>query len=83
MGLDVTNNIVVIDEAHNLLQAIKGAHSVSMTSGSLASMAELLSAYLTRFQSHLGASKATAVTLALGLAERVRTFLDACTARVR
>lgn len=83
LGLDVAGSVVIIDEAHNLLGAINGAHSVALSADSLASMSELLGAYYARFQSRLGPAKAAAVTLARGLVERVCTFLAACGSEVR
>ena len=81
LGIDVANNIVVIDEAHNLIPAINGAHSVSLSVSSLAKIVALLDAYLSQFQSRLGAAKATAVTSAKRLTERLQLFLTAGKAR--
>lgn len=53
LGLDVTDSIIIIDEAHNLSDAINGAHSAEL-SGILADVAaEQLISYHQRFQGRL------------------------------
>ena len=68
-------NTVIIDEAHNLIPAINGAHSVSISVASLTKIVDLLDAYLSHFQSRLGAAKSTAVTSAKRLTERLQCFM--------
>lgn len=78
LGVQLEGAVVIIDEAHNLLPAINGSHSVSLSSGSLSAIVDLLDAYLARFQGRLGGAKTEAVTSAKRLVERLLDF--ACSA---
>lgn len=75
LGIDIENAVVIIDEAHNLLPAINGSHSVALPAAALAGVTTLLAAYLRHFQARLGTAKAAAVTAALRLAERLQAFV--------
>jgi DEAD_2 len=83
LGLELHNAVVIIDEAHNLLPAINGSHSIALPSASLATIAALLGSYLSHFQSRLGGAKTQAVTAAKRLAERLQAFVGSCAAQVR
>ena len=76
LGLQLQDSVVIIDEAHNLLPAINGSHSVTLSRCHLSSIVDLLGAYLRAFQSRLGAAKTAAVTSAKRLVERLQAFLD-------
>ena len=71
MGLKLAGNIVVVDEAHNLVSAINSSHSVTITAEQLTSTSELLLSYMNTFQKLLGMAKAATVTAIKGTADRM------------
>lgn len=50
VGVDVRGNIVVVDEAHNLIEAINELHSVQLTVAQIRVAQRQLSEYLERFK---------------------------------
>lgn len=61
----------MVDEAHNLVSAINGSHSVIVSADQLMSTSELLLAYINTFQKLLGTAKATTVTSIKVTADRM------------
>ncbi|ORY29962.1 helicase C-terminal domain-domain-containing protein [Naematelia encephala] len=53
LDIDLTNQIVVIDEAHNLIDTLLSIYSTTVTSAHLSAAAAQLTQYLQRFQSRL------------------------------
>ncbi|GMK54061.1 hypothetical protein CspeluHIS016_0106470 [Cutaneotrichosporon spelunceum] len=53
LGINLTDQIVVIDEAHNLIDTILGIYSVSLPTSHISSAAAQLTQYLHRFRSRL------------------------------
>ncbi|CAK9783872.1 unnamed protein product [Cutaneotrichosporon oleaginosum] len=53
LGIDLTDQIVVIDEAHNLIDTILGIYSASLPASHVSSAAAQLTQYLQRFRSRL------------------------------
>lgn len=53
LGISLKNNVIVIDEAHNLMDAIAGLYSVSMTSKQLEAITGKLAAYVKWFRNRL------------------------------
>ncbi|EFO17918.1 helicase [Loa loa] len=52
-GIELSGNIIVIDEAHNLLETITSSHFVTLHAKELKSVLSVLNDYLSRFQSRL------------------------------
>uniref|UniRef100_A0A0R3RRC4 Helicase ATP-binding domain-containing protein n=1 Tax=Elaeophora elaphi TaxID=1147741 RepID=A0A0R3RRC4_9BILA len=52
-GIELSNNVIVIDEAHNLLETITNSHFVTLYAKELKSVLSILDVYLNRFQSRL------------------------------
>ncbi|KAL4001673.1 DNA repair helicase (rad3) family protein [Acanthocheilonema viteae] len=52
-GIELRGNIIVIDEAHNLLETITNSHFVTLYAKELRSLLSVLDVYLNRFQSRL------------------------------
>lgn len=48
-GLDLTNSVVIIDEAHNLVDSLTSVYSVELTLGQLQSAHEQMTAYKTKY----------------------------------
>ena len=55
LGLDLTNSVIIIDEAHNVLETIAHIHSAEMTLSHLEHAQDQLKGYFQRFQSMLKA----------------------------
>ncbi|RWS27804.1 Chl1p-like protein, partial [Leptotrombidium deliense] len=52
-GIDLNDNIVIVDEAHNLLETISSVHSSFINGGNLVDCHSKLSQYLLRYNSRL------------------------------
>ncbi|CAG9532995.1 unnamed protein product [Cercopithifilaria johnstoni] len=52
-GIELSGNVIVIDEAHNLLETITNSHFVTLHAKELRSVLSILDSYLNRFQSRL------------------------------
>jgi chromosome transmission fidelity protein 1 len=53
LGISLKDNVVIIDEAHNLMDAIAGLHTVSLTRMQLDIVTSQVAAYLKRFAQKL------------------------------
>lgn len=53
LGIRLEGAVLVIDEAHNLVDAVNGAHSAVLTADAAAAAASQLDAYWTRFSTRL------------------------------
>ncbi|KAK4697690.1 chromosome transmission fidelity protein 1, partial [Phenoliferia sp. Uapishka_3] len=58
LGISLKGNVVVIDEAHNLINSLLSLHSVSITLSTLVSLRSALMTYLTKFRNRLNGSNA-------------------------
>jgi chromosome transmission fidelity protein 1 len=65
LGLDPEGSVLVFDEAHNLLDAINGAHGCGVTGAQLASVQRQAAAYHERFKGVLSPPTARQVQLLL------------------
>ncbi|KAM3724220.1 ATP-dependent DNA helicase [Dirofilaria immitis] len=52
-GVELSGNVIIIDEAHNLLETITNSHFVTLHASELKSVLSLLNVYLSRFQNRL------------------------------
>lgn len=55
LGLHLGGSIIVIDEAHNLVDAVNGAHCAAATVHQLGAAEAQLTAYFERFETKLAA----------------------------
>ncbi|KAL1410972.1 ATP-dependent DNA helicase chl1 [Vanrija albida] len=53
LGIDLTDQVVVIDEAHNLIDTLLGIYSTTLPASHLSNAAAQLTQYLARFRSRL------------------------------
>jgi chromosome transmission fidelity protein 1 len=53
LGLDVAGSVVVVDEAHNLIDAINGVHAATVTLPQLAAAHAMVRAYLHRYAARM------------------------------
>jgi len=56
IGINLKNSVVIIDEAHNLLETISGIHSLSISGSQLASAYSQLTQYKQKYKARLKAS---------------------------
>lgn len=75
LGISVKGHIVIIDEAHNLMDAVEGIHSAEITARQLSLARESLMTYLQRFRNKLQGGNRVYVTQVV----RVIDSLLACT----
>ena len=69
LGVHIRGNVLIVDEAHNLVDAVNGAHSVAVTVAQLRAAQGQLSGYYQRFRSRLAAGVMLVLTV------EQRTFL--------
>lgn len=62
LGIAIKNHIVVIDEAHNLIDALEGIYSVQITSVQLDKARQCLMVYLQKFRNRLKGTNRSYVT---------------------
>ena len=57
LGLHLKGSIVVVDEAHNLVDAVNGAHCAEVSAQQLSAAEAQMSAYFERFRTRLAAGR--------------------------
>ncbi|XP_055638817.1 ATP-dependent DNA helicase DDX11 [Toxorhynchites rutilus septentrionalis] len=75
-GIDIANSVIVIDEAHNLLDAILNIHSHEMTLDQLQKARLQIDAYKTRYSSMLSASNLLKINQLLFVTTRLCKLLE-------
>ncbi len=76
LSLTVKDHIVIIDEAHNLMDAVSGTYSVSITLGQLRRSRAQLGVYLQRFRNRLKGKNRVYVTQTVRLLDSLTTYLE-------
>lgn len=61
LGLDLTDSVVIVDEAHNLIDAINGSHSSTLTMEDTDRAIHQIEFYFNRFKNRLSAYNAKTV----------------------
>ena len=51
--MDLTDSIVIVDEGHNLIDAVNAVHSATVSRGQLTTAKAALDTYFTRFSNRL------------------------------
>ncbi|KAI5248876.1 DNA repair helicase [Aureobasidium subglaciale] len=77
LGLSLKNHIVIIDEAHNLMDAISGIYTVEVSLQQLQLARAQLTTYLQRFRNRLKGKNRVYVTQVVRLLDSITTFLQA------
>ncbi|KAI9891155.1 MAG: ATP-dependent DNA helicase chl1 [Vezdaea aestivalis] len=75
LGISVKNHVVIIDEAHNLMDAISNLHSVSITTSQILLAREQLGIYLQKFRHKLKGKNRVYVTQVVRLLDSLSQFL--------
>lgn len=76
LGLSLKDHIVIIDEAHNLMDAIAGMYSASVTLCQLKLARSKLMIYLQKFRNRLKGKNRVYVTQTVRLVDSIIAFLD-------
>lgn len=76
MGLSLKNHIVIIDEAHNLMDAISSIHTVEVSLQQLYLARAQLTTYLQRFRNRLKGKNRVYVTQVVRLLDSISSFLQ-------
>ena len=75
LGIDLTNHIIILDEAHNIIDAISALHSTTLTQTHLLRGKLQLETYLSKFSSRLTGRNTLYIKQILALLRRLETFL--------
>ncbi|SMN19110.1 similar to Saccharomyces cerevisiae YPL008W CHL1 Probable DNA helicase involved in sister-chromatid cohesion and genome integrity [Maudiozyma saulgeensis] len=76
LGIDLDNSIVIVDEAHNLIDTINNIYSASMTYEDLMKVLKGLNNYLIKFEKKLGPRNRVNLLKLLKLLETIKNFID-------
>jgi chromosome transmission fidelity protein 1 len=76
LGLSLKNHIVIIDEAHNLMDAIAGIYSVSVTLDQLQQARAQLTAYLQKFRNKLKGKNRVYVAQTVRILDSILAYLQ-------
>ena len=71
LGIDVEGSVVIVDEAHNLVDAINGGHSCVLTAEDVGRATEQIEFYFQRFKTRLSARNAKTVQTLLLAAKAI------------
>ncbi|KAJ2559822.1 ATP-dependent DNA helicase chl1 [Coemansia sp. RSA 1933] len=82
MGVSLRGNVVIIDEAHNLVDTVLAIHSVSLDRRTVNALQEMLQAYLARYWRRLGGSNAVHIRQAMALLRALSKFMARCNSGV-
>lgn len=76
LGIDLTGHVVIIDEAHNLMDAIAGIHGVSLSLSELENARHGLEVYLQKFKNRLMGKNRVYVAQVLRLVDSLKKYLQ-------
>ena len=76
LGISLKNHILIVDEAHNLMDAISNVHSVTITQSQLIRSKALLNLYLQRFRNKLKGKNRTYVVQVARVIDSLSLFLN-------
>ncbi len=79
LGLEVRGSVVIIDEAHNLVDAVAGLHALTLTEASLTSGKAQVGTYLAKFSRRLGGENKMYIQQLLKLIDGLLVSLQALT----
>mmetsp|Transcript_16318 Transcript_16318/g.45473 ORF Transcript_16318/g.45473 Transcript_16318/m.45473 type:complete len:894 (-) Transcript_16318:152-2833(-) len=75
LGVKIEGSVIVVDEAHNLVDAVNSLHSATLSEGDLEAVVSQLGAYEQRFRSRLGPGNLCNLDTLLSVAGRLRDAL--------
>lgn len=77
LGLNLQDNVIIVDEAHNLVDAINSSHSTSLTREDLEVAIRQIEFYFDRFKTRLASRNAKTVQILLLAAQAILQWLRA------
>ncbi|EKX42314.1 hypothetical protein GUITHDRAFT_141266 [Guillardia theta CCMP2712] len=75
LGLKLEGNVVIIDEAHNLIEAVTTTHSSTLSYSAITLLKSLFSDYLERFCTRLSAKNAENVRLIILVLKKLDQYM--------
>ena len=75
LGISLKDHILIVDEAHNLVDAISNVHSVTITQSQLQRSKTLLNLYLQKFRNKLKGKNRTYVVQVARVIDSLSSFL--------
>ena len=76
LGISLKDHVVIIDEAHNLMDAISGIYSVTISLSQLKSARTQVGVYLQKFRNKLKGKNRVYVTQVVRLVDSVTAYLE-------
>ncbi|KZT72447.1 DNA repair helicase [Daedalea quercina L-15889] len=76
LGVDLANQVVVIDEAHNLISTLLSLSTTRLPVRTLSAARQQLSVYLSRFRTRLSTNHALHLTRLMGLLDALQRYAD-------
>ena len=76
LGLSLKGHIIVIDEAHNLMDTIANIHSITITRSQLQRSREQIGIYLQKFRNRLTGKNRVYVAQVVRLLDSISAYLD-------
>jgi chromosome transmission fidelity protein 1 len=75
LGIDLTNHVVIIDEAHNLIETISALHSTTLSHAQILLAKQQLEIYLGKFTNRLSGTNKMFIKQILALLRSLDAFL--------
>ncbi|KAF2858889.1 DNA repair helicase [Piedraia hortae CBS 480.64] len=79
LGISLKHHVVIIDEAHNLMDAIEGVHTATITQIQLKRARELLMVYLQKFKNRLKGGNGVHVAQVVRVIDSLLSFTTSLT----
>jgi chromosome transmission fidelity protein 1 len=76
LGIDLTGHVVIIDEAHNMIDAISALYSTTLSQSQIVRGKQQLEVYLGKFTSRLSGQNKMFIKQILALLRRLERFLS-------
>ncbi|KIJ54966.1 hypothetical protein M422DRAFT_241049 [Sphaerobolus stellatus SS14] len=76
LGIDLSNHVVVVDEAHNVIDTLLSIHTTSLTSSTLTTSITQLSTYLSRFRKRLSPIHGLHLRRLLRFLAALKTYME-------
>ena len=76
LGLSVKDHVVVIDEAHNLMDAVSSIHSISILHSQLKKARQQIGIYLQKFRTKLKGTNRVSVVEVVRLIDSLTAFTE-------
>ncbi|KAJ2817616.1 ATP-dependent DNA helicase chl1, partial [Coemansia sp. 'formosensis'] len=76
MGISLTGNVVIVDEAHNLVDTIMAIHSISLDWRTVRALLEMVQMYFTKYWRRLKGSNVTYIRQTVALLKALNKFMQ-------